>query len=63
MTTITCTVALVVAVLTIPVMVLLYYTATPQQHARRWRKAGQTYKSIAQRLNTSPTTARRWCLS
>ena len=63
MTTITCTVALVVAVLTIPVIVLLYVTASPQQHAKRLRAAGHTYKSIATRLSISPTTVRRWALT
>jgi len=63
MTTITCAAALLLAVLTIPVMVLLYYTATPQEHAKRLRAAGHTYQSIATRFNVSPTTARRWALA
>ena len=63
MTTITCAAALLLAVLTIPVMVLLYYTATPQQHAKRLRAAGHTYASIAQHLKTTPSTARRWALA
>ena len=63
MTSLTCLVATVLAVLTIPVMVLLYITASPQQHAKRLRKAGKTYKAIGQQLNLSPTTARRYCIS
>jgi len=59
----TCFFAWGAALLLLPVLILLWATESKQQRARRWRKAGQTYKSIAQRLNTSPTTARRWCLS
>jgi len=50
------------ALLLLPVIILLYITASPQQHARRLRASGKTYKQIAQRLNCSPTTARRWAI-
>jgi DNA-binding CsgD family transcriptional regulator len=50
-------------VLLFPVIVLLWLTESKQQRAKRWRKSGQTYASIASRLNVSPTTARRYCLA
>ena len=59
----TCFLAWGAALLLLPITVLLYITASPQQHARRLRRAGHTYKAIAQQLNTSPTTARRWALA
>ena len=63
MTTITCAAALLLAVLTIPVMVLLYYTATPQQHAKRLRATGMTYKAIGLRLKVHASTARKYALA
>ena len=63
MTSITCLVATVLALLTIPVMVLLWITESKQQRAKRLRASGHTYKSIATRFNVSPTTARRWALA
>jgi len=59
----TCFTVWVLALITLPVLLLLWLTESPQQRAKRWRKAGHTYKSIASRLSISPTTARRWCLS
>ena len=59
----TCFLAWGAALLLLPVIVLLYITATPQQHAKRLRSNGYTYKSIATRLNVSPTTARRWAMA
>ena len=59
----TCFTVWVIALITLPVLLLLWLTESPQQRAKRWRKAGHTYKSIASRLSISPTTARRWCLS
>ena len=50
------------ALLLLPVLFILWLTESPQQRARRWRKAGHTYKSIATRLSVSPSTARRWCI-
>ena len=63
MTTVTCLVATVLALLTIPLVILWRLSLTKQQHAKRLRGAGKTYKAIAQQLNTSPTTARRWCMA
>jgi hypothetical protein len=61
MTTITCLLATLLAVLTIPLVLILWASESPQQRARRWRKAGNTYRSISERLGVSQTTARRWC--
>ena len=59
----TCFLAWGAALLLLPVIVLLYITATPQQHAKRLRAKGWTYKQIAQRINVSPTTARKYALA
>ena len=63
MTTFTCLLATLLALLSIPLAVLLWITESPQQRARRWRRAGSTYGSIAKRLGVSQTTARRWCIA
>ena len=59
----TCLLTWGAVVLLLPVIVLLWLTESKQQRARRWRRSGQTYKTIASRLNVSPTTARRYCLA
>ena len=59
MTTTLCILATVLAILTIPVLVLLWATETRQQRARRWRAAGWTQQRIADRLGCSRTTVRR----
>ena len=59
----TCFTVWVIALITLPVLLLLWLTESPQQRAKRWRKAGAIYKTIATRLSISPTTARRWCIS
>ena len=61
MTTLTCVAATLLALLTIPLVVILWATESPQQRARRWRSTGSTYHSIAVRLGISQSTARRWC--
>ena len=63
MTSITCLVATLLALLTIPVVVLLWITESKQQRAKRLRSNGYTYKSIATRLNVSATTARRYAIA
>ena len=50
-------------VLLFPLILLLWITETKQQKARRWRSAGHTYRTIADRLHVSPTTARRYAMS
>jgi len=61
MTTITCIAATLLALLTIPLVVILWASESPQQRARRWRRTGSTYRSISERLGVSQSTARRWC--
>jgi hypothetical protein len=63
MATATCIIATLCAVLFIPFAVLLWLTESKNQKARRWRKAGATYKSIGERLGCSATTAKRWSLA
>ena len=55
--------ALVAVFLFLPVVVLLWATESPQQRARRMRRRGHTFRTIAGRLHVSPSTARRFCLS
>ena len=50
-------------VLLFPLILLLWITETKQQKARRWRSAGHTYRTIADRLHVSTTTARRYAMS
>ncbi len=59
----TCALAWAAALLFLPVIVLLYVTASPQQHAKRLRAKGWTYKQIATRIKVSPTTARKYALA
>jgi ABC-type spermidine/putrescine transport system permease subunit II len=61
MTTAICLLATVLALLTIPLAIVLWASESPQQRARRWRRAGQSYRAIGQRMGVSHTTARRWC--
>jgi len=64
MTSITCLVATVLALLTIPVMVLLWLTESKQQRAQRLRKSGHTFKAIAAIIGVkSPTTARKYAMA
>jgi hypothetical protein len=56
------TIAIIICLITLPIVLLLYFTASKQQHAKRMRKAGCTYRVIAQRLGVSKTTARNYCL-
>lgn len=59
MTTTLCILATLLAIITIPLVLLLYITETRQQRARRWRAAGWTQQRIADRLGCSRTTVRR----
>ena len=55
----TTTIALLLAFLLLPVLILLWATESRQQRARRWRRAGWTQQRIADRLGCSRTTVRR----
>jgi hypothetical protein len=61
MTTFTCLAATLLALITIPLVIILWATESPQQRARRWRRKGESLRSIAGRLGVSHTTVRRWC--
>ena len=63
MTSITCLVATVLALLTIPLVIIWRLSLTKQQNAKRLRSTGHTYKSIGLQLHVSPTTARKWALA
>ena len=63
MTTITCLLATVLALITIPLVIIWRLSLTKQQNAKRLRSKGLTYKLIAQQLNVSPTTARKYCMA
>lgn len=59
MTTITCLLATVLAIFTIPLLVIYLLTESRPQRARRWRRGGMTQQVIADRLGVSRTTVRR----
>ena len=61
MATLTCIAATLLALLTIPLVLILWGSESPQQRALRWRRSGSTYRLIGERLGVSHTTARRWC--
>jgi hypothetical protein len=63
MATITCLAATLLALITIPLLIILWASESPQQRARRWHHSGQSYRTIGQRLGISHTTARRWCVA
>ena len=56
----TTTAAALLALLLLPVLLLLYVTESRHTRIQRLRRNGHTWKAIAHRYNTSPTTARRW---
>ncbi|MFZ9959301.1 MAG: helix-turn-helix domain-containing protein [Candidatus Limnocylindrus sp.] len=57
--TITSLLALLLAALLLPILILLWLTESREQRARRWRRQGMTQQQIAQRLGCSRTTVRR----
>jgi DNA-binding CsgD family transcriptional regulator len=59
MTTTLCILATLLAILTLPLVLLLYITETRQQRIKRWRAVGWTQQRIADRLGCSRTTVRR----
>lgn len=59
MTTLTCLAATLLALLTIPLLILYLLTESRPQRARRWRRAGLTQQAIADRLGVSRSTVRR----
>lgn len=61
MATFAATMAGLAALLILPLVVLLWITESPQQRARRWRAAGQSYKAIGARLGVSHQRVSVWC--
>jgi hypothetical protein len=55
----TTTIALLIALLLLPILFLLWATESRQQRARRWRRDGWTQQAIADGLGCSRTTVRR----
>ena len=55
----TTTTAQILALLLLPVLFLLWCLETRTDRARRWRRDGLTYRTIAERLGCSRTTVRR----
>jgi DNA-binding CsgD family transcriptional regulator len=51
--TTTCLVSWALALLLLPVLFLAWLTESDRQRARRWRQAGATQQSIADRLGCS----------
>ena len=56
----TTTLALILALLLLPVLVLLWATESKPQRARRMRGYGLTQQAIADRLGVSRSTVRRY---
>ena len=63
MTTATFLMATLLAIITIPLLVIYLVTESRPQRARRWRRGGMTQAAIAQRLGVSRTTVRRMLAS
>jgi DNA-binding GntR family transcriptional regulator len=57
---VTTTIAILIALLLLPVLVLLWATESNPQRARRMRGYGLTQQAIADRLGVSRTTVRRY---
>ena len=55
----TTTLAIIVAVLLLPLLILLWATESRQQRAKRLRSYGWTQQRIADHLGVSRTTVRR----
>ena len=63
MTTITCLVATVLALITIPLVILWRLSLTKQQNIRRLRSNGWTWTRISSRYGVSQTTVRNWAMA
>jgi hypothetical protein len=63
MATITTAAIAVLILLLLPALILWRLSLTPQQNARRMRRAGLSYRKIGARLGCAHTTARRYCIA
>ena len=61
MATITTAAALLAAFLLLPALLLLWATESPRQRARRMRRRGHSFRTIAGRVGCAPSTVHRWC--
>ena len=59
----TTTLVILTILLLLPLLVLLWATESKPQRARRWRAAGWTQQRIADRLNVSRSTVRRYLVT
>ena len=55
--------AAALAALLLPLLLLLWATESPRQRARRMRRRGHPYRTIAARVGRAPSTVHRWCLA
>ena len=58
--TTTTALALLIAALLLPLLILLWLTESRGQRIRRWRATGLPWRVIADRLGCSRSTAARW---
>ena len=63
MTTFICLTATLLAILTIPVLLLLYATEPRDARIKRMRSNGYTWKAIGARYGVSASTPRRWLIT
>jgi hypothetical protein len=56
------TIAIIICLITLPIILLLYFTASKPQHARRMRRNGHSPKLIGARLGVSHQQVTAWCL-
>ena len=56
----TTTLAWVLALLTLPFVLIFWATESRHTRIQRLRRQGHTWKSIAARYGCSPSTAKRW---
>ena len=61
--TFTCLAATLLAVLTIPVLLLLYATEPRTARIKRMRSNGYTWKAIGDRYGVSSSTPRKWLIT
>ena len=62
MTSFTCVMAWVVALLLIPIMLFVWALETKRTRINRFRSYGWSWKKIAAIYKVSPTTVRRWSI-
>ena len=60
MTTFICLTATLLAILTIPVLLLLYATEPRNARIKRMRSNGYTWKAIGARYGVTESTPRKW---